>query len=374
MMASLGGGKLFAKKKAKPATADAPFSPVDNNQSNVYVFSPGSEAEEPRGRVSMFKRISYALPGNASKRAGKQRSRSMNPAQRTRPSPSWEQDLPAAPRPPFAVPQYSTGSESDVLDIARGPSSVNLHRLTPRSSDGSDSFERHLHSISTRSILPFASTNTIPFSDRTAVQDTPSVPFPSGSQRGTFDQMAPASSLPRRQLTRARSFSDSSRLLGVHFAPPRPQSARPEQSSPLLTSAKKPRPLSAVMTPSVDQYKRRRRITLDASMYTAPRSSFTHPYSKSIDGKLHDQEPLSPTSTHVNPNTIASLEDPFSNLFTSCAISLFLLIILAAGKDVLYVIALLPVLMALARHFTDFDKIIAVGPLMKKNLENLISL
>jgi hypothetical protein len=66
--------------------------------------------------------------------------------------------------------------------------------------------------------------------------------------------------------------------------------------------------------------------------------------------------------------------EPFNHLFTSCAISLILLIILAAGKDILYVVALLPVLMTLAKHFLDLNQLGFYTPLMRRNLEALLSI
>lgn len=363
---------MFAKRKAKPTFLYA-------SQSNEYVYDPQVGQEFARGRASMLKRLSAAIPRpnkKTDKAQAKNATLNVRPRRMTIDS-TYDYHLESQGDNMGSFGFSDSSNPHTVMNI--GHSGVNLGSITPRSSEETDSFERHITSISSGAALPFgASTHTIAVSETTAVPDA-LVPFPTSPQQRSFFEDTPASNHPYR---RARSLSESTFSHAVHFEPYRkPLYGRPIKSPikdiALKRSGAISRPTSAIF---IDQtYQRGRRTTLDTTNTvcspTRPSfSSYKRARSRSASKRAQPAQPVQEPSPPGALQMQQGAEDPFSSLFTSCAISLFLLVILAAGKDVLYVIALLPMLMALARHFTDFDKLIAVGPVMKRNLESLITL
>lgn len=277
---------------------------------------------------------------------------------------------PTVPSLPVKAPLYAS-----VLDISRrnGNPAINLNTLTPSSSEDESSvgFERDASPASSTDILPFSSPHIPTDTESTFVND---VVFPTSPSFRNFE----VPPLPPTRSMRMRSMSDAPRNVRFQSASNRPSASKDLKTLAALEgrSSDKLKGYSEKHALSEDDrgYKRGRRITLGTT--TARGHNFRRPISlltSSEDSRSLTQPFTYPHNCEESKKP-APITDPFNNLFASCALSLCLLIILAAGKDILYVVALLPVLMALGKHFLDFDKLGLYAPLTGKSLESLISL
>ena len=328
-----------------------------------------------------MKKIAHALPGNQSKRSrASAQIQPLNLSPMTNPCP-WE--IYAGPLSPNSIEDFSFPRKlprksattvsplpTPVLDISRRNHNppINLNSITPSSSyDESLGLDRDASGTESVDIRPFSSSHIMTDTEGTAVNE---VIFPTSDPTRLFN----VPPLPPIRSMRLRSMSDAPQ--NIRFPP---ESLRPPPRTDAKTLlALEGKSLSNDEGPSKrngaeedNKYKRGRRITIDT---TSRNQILRRPISRLGTSNISHSRTYSSCREEVNtaPKSMPP-SDPFNSLFASCALSLFLLIVLAAGKDVLYIVALLPVVMALGKHFLDLDNLGQYTPLTRKSLESLIS-
>ncbi|KIM27932.1 hypothetical protein M408DRAFT_329842 [Serendipita vermifera MAFF 305830] len=352
-----GGGGNFNKtpkeKKPKPTSSDTTTSTKSNQ------------------KTSLLKKIVHALPSGAPPKSPKPSA--LRHTQTIDPCTPWEGYTgplssftvneptsfpPAIARVPIIkpIPPY----RPPILNLSKQHiiPAINLNSITPTSSDDeSEESERTASRMSIRDNLPCPSPNTMTDNEGTAVND------PISPVSDTSEDFDP----PPVRTRRLRSMSNAPRMVhfradSIHLSP-----GKDEKASEVKYHSSEEKP-TAKNTGSADEgkYKRVRRMTLSSVPASTPiiRPQASRP-KLSVDPQHHSH-----THTHsncCNESTDAVKPTPpsesFNNFIASCALSLLLLLVLTAGKNVLYMIALLPVLIALGKHpsFT------------RKNIESLIT-
>lgn len=318
---------------------------------------------------SVFKRFSLSLPRKLSKKGAPEgRGRTVKGPPGGLPdrlSESWDAYAPSPNASTFASSQ--TPASQMVLDISRSSPILNLDAITPGSSGDGESFERHLTNVSSRNVIP-GPTQTDNSTKTPAVNDAP-LTFPRFDNSPIEEPVSPVSNTFQRPTVRSKSLVERTRpqTFGVHFERSKPP-VRSEYTSTLFSSDYM-KPASIGRNES---HKRGRRITLGTP--TAPRSMppLLPIRDPSVQSHIHTHTHCCNETRPVQQAPVTT-EEAYNNLFASAAVSLFLLIILAAGKDVLYLLALLPVLSALVKH-VDFRDFQDAFPITKQKLQTLITI
>lgn len=363
-------------KKEKPMP---PVTPM--KEAHTTEFSNNNGTRNSRESISVFKRFSLSLSRKSSRRQPREpreQREPQNTATLSLPpgafpgSASLEYSNPSSPNdatrfPVSPIPVFPTPPSEMVLDISRSSPVLNMDQQEhgDESSDEERSFERHIRNVSsTMAFVPSDSTQTITNTETTAINEVP-LNFP---KYNTFppQEPFPPTSYPFQRPTRARSLVERSRPISVHFERTRPLT---RADTTVLGATER---IGHTSLNNYDPFKRSRRVTMAS---TSASKYIHHP---SLNTNLPSPLP-SPHHGHFHEEVrtaergIPITDDPYANLFTSCAISLFLLIILAAGKDILYLLALLPFLSALVRHVPEFDSIRTAIPLVKRNLQHILN-
>ena len=356
-----GGGNFVKKPK--------PVAPID--------ASAKSSSLKSSGKVSLLKKIANVLPGSQSKISGTSANQSPRGtltrhtnSRKTHISSlsSNSNKILSSRRPP--LPPATHSSHPVIVDTnRRRMPPINLNTITPGSSDDESNAQGHFGAIF-RPIDILASRQPSTDNEGTAVNEVPV----------SRTANAPVVVAPGERV-RFTNTSDRSRRPTM---PPQPKREELNQHDPKALAALERKPDSSTGSghrihrlASIDsEHKKGRRTTLATPAISRsnatrrPVSEFS-PFTDLLSLKLN--EPPRRWSRNTTAATTPP-SDPFNQLFISCAISLFLLIILAAGKDILYVVALLPVIMTLAKHFLDLGQLGLYTPLMRENLESLLSI
>lgn len=344
-------------KKAKPT---APSVPITND---VQKGDPTSKSRSRNSRegVSLFKQLSLSMSRKPSNKSTRENS-TLYPAppgafpgkmSLEASHSSFTNEMTAFPISPAS--QF-------VLDIARLDPVLNVEPFTSGSSDEERSFEQHVRNVTSRRIIPSDSTQTTN-TEATAINEVPSA-FPKFDTY-PFKEPIPPVSLQFQRPIRSRSLVERARPLGLHFERTRPST---RADSTVFGATERLNHASI----NNDPYTRGRRVTtgiLSGSKPTPP-----SPPEGKMGSNSRNQAHAQYRDETQTLEQRAPMEDAYTNLFTSCAISIFLLIILAAGKQVLYLFALLPVLSALVKHVPELDSLRTGIPLVKKNIKALLTL
>ena len=343
-------------KKAKPTTPPVSMNDVQNGD-------PTTKSRNSREGVSLFKRLSLSMSRKPSKKSTREPRSSMHyPA----PPGAFPRDMSLeASHNSFAnemntFPVSPSPASQFVLDIARSGPVLNAEPFTPGSSDEERSFEQHIRNVSSRRIIPSDSTQTTTNTEATAINEVP-LNFPKFDTY-PFKEPTPPVSFQFQRPIRSRSLVERARPLGVHFERTRPSN---RVDSTILGASERLNYASLNNAP----YARERRVTTgtpSGSKLTPPEVNMGSDSRNQARAQYRDEAQV--------PEQRTPMEDPYTNLFTSCAISIFLLIILAAGKQVLYLLALLPVLSALIKHVPELDSLRTGIPLVKRNIEALLTI
>jgi len=327
-------------------------------------------------KASLLKRIVDAIPGNQPKRIA---GASSGPPRESHIRHTDSQAVHATMLSSAPKNSASPLPWSSHPDIGRQNifPPVNLNTLTPSSSeDESSDSERSPRPFSPSDILPFTSKKTDMYTEGTTMDTGP---FPPPASSKAFNAPEPTSfkrlrsisvngDIHRRVIRAQAKMDQAHRLMDqktLDILEGKPANSTTEATSDTL------------LNPGDGKHKRGRRVTLVPTVVIRPNLP-RRPISQA--GSISEMFP-SPSKEWVpswNARKMVARpdppSDPFNHLFASCALSIFLLIVLAAGKDILYVMALLPVFMALAKHFLDFNQLGLYAPLMTRNLESLLSI
>jgi hypothetical protein len=350
------GGGVTLLKKAKAMTPSVPIT------SDIQKGDPTSKTGSRNSRegVSLFKQLSLSMSRKPSKKSTREAPNSM-----LYPAPpgafpgtmsleashgSFTNEMTPSPVSPSPASQF-------VLDIIRSGPMLNVEPFTPDSSDEERSFKQHIRNVSSRKVIPSDSTTN---TEATAINEVPSA-FPKFNTY-PFKEPNPPVSFQFQRPMRSRSLVERARPLGHHFERTRPSN---RVDSTTFGAAER---LNRV-SPNNEPYTRGRRVTTGtpSSSKAADPSPPEGNMGSNSRNQAHREEAQAPEQR-------VPMDDAYTNLFTSCAISIFLLIILAAGKQVLYLLALLPVLSALVKHVPELDSLRTGIPLVKKNIQALLTL
>jgi hypothetical protein len=359
------GGGNFVKKPKSLAPTDA---------------SVKSSSVKSIGKISLLKRIAHVMPGSSqSKLSATSTSANQPPRGTTTRHTNSRQKLTKS----HSLSQNSNKITSSRLSATYTPvirmPPINLNTITPGTSEDERSDAgRSRTPFPPKDLLPLTSQQPSTDNESTAVNEAP----PSDVSRTVN---APVVVVAPGERVRFTTMSDRSRRHTM--MPPQPkrlEGLNQHDSKTLAALEGKPdgsigaghRNHHRLVSNDIECIKRGRRTTLAAPAISRsystrrPTSEFS-PFTDKLSLNLNEQ------TRRWNRNATAATtlpSDPFNHLFTSCVISLILLVILAAGKDILYVVALLPVIITLAKHFLYLDNLGLYPPLMRENLESLLSI
>ncbi|CAG8509875.1 3571_t:CDS:2 [Acaulospora colombiana] len=350
-----------------------PYGP----QTNPYHYNP-NHYEDNRGgeKISVLKKISMALPGSQPRRP--RAISNATPSHRYSEVASWAATEISTVASTRENARRTAMSNQLVLDISRANRCINLGAVTPGSSEE--------HRFSDEIIRPSMSSAGYGqySSGRGFTTDNATLISPTFPRRGGSDESylptGPRNGGGRLFVTHGRSLSDTSiappqmnvhfdttRFVGRHQFPRRPD------GRPLKRASQPPRKANRKSNAPGSVYSDDRSFTTATTKVNrTPRPNYLA-FPDDIMSKISNHTDCQQSETSQSPSTV-SIADPFNNLFISAGISLILLIILAAGKEILYIVALMPVIFALIKHIPNMEKVVSLTPFLQGNLESLISL
>lgn len=324
--------------------------------------------------MSVLKKISMALPGSQPRRP--RAISNATPSHHYSEVTSWATTEISTVASTRENARRTAMSNQLVLDISRANRCINLGAVTPGSSED--------HRFSDKIIRPsMSSTGYDQFSSgRGFTTDNATLRSPTFPRGGSDESYLPTA--PRNGgrlfVTHGRSLSDTSIVppqMNVHFDTTRfvgrhPFPRRPD-GRPLKRPSQAPRKANRKSNAPGSVYSDDRSFTTATTKVNpTPRPNYLA-FPDDIMSKISLHTDCQQSEASQAPSTV-TIADPFNNLFMSAAISLILLIILAAGKEILYIVALMPVIFALMKHIPNIEKVVSLTPFLEGNLESLISL